>query len=183
MRRAVGINYNYKRSSILFSPEVWIKIFAYLPYCYSKIFNILKCYLCSIALRGAEISTVLKVDQKYLTNSREEWRSSVDPIVWKSITKNQEGQEYKHEINRRMADWIGRILRRNCLIKHVTEGNIEGYTGCHRRKGPNFGMVFLMLNYTDITQNTYIQSWTVTEIMAREKCGHLAFPRNVRLHL
>ena len=25
-----------------------------------------------------------------------------------------------------------------------------------------------MLNYTDITQNTYIQSWTVTEIMARE---------------
>ena len=28
--------------------------------------------------------------------------------------------------------------------------------------------VFLMLKYTDITQNTYIQSWTVTEIMARE---------------
>jgi len=27
-----------------------------------------------------------------------------------------------------------------------------------------------MLNYTDITQNTYVQSWTVTEIMAREKC-------------
>jgi len=25
-----------------------------------------------------------------------------------------------------------------------------------------------MLNYTDITQNTYIQSSTVTEIMARE---------------
>ena len=25
-----------------------------------------------------------------------------------------------------------------------------------------------MLNYTDITQNTYIQSWTVTEIMAKE---------------
>jgi len=23
------------------------------------------------------------------------------------------------------------------------------YTGCHRRKGPNFGRVFLMLNYTD----------------------------------
>ena len=28
--------------------------------------------------------------------------------------------------------------------------------------------VFLMLNYTDTTQNTYIQSWTVMEIMARE---------------
>ena len=42
------------------------------------------------------------------------------------------------------------------------------YTGCPRRNGQNFGRVFLMLNYTDITQNTYIQSWTVTEIMARE---------------
>ena len=42
------------------------------------------------------------------------------------------------------------------------------YTGCPRRKGQNFGRVFLMLKYTDITQNTYIQSWMVTEIMARE---------------
>ena len=32
------------------------------------------------------------------------------------------------------------------------------YTGCHRRNGPNFGRVFLMLNYTDITQNTYVPS-------------------------
>ena len=55
------------------------------------------------------------------------------------------------------------------------------YTGCHTRNGPNFGRVFLMLNYTDITQNTYIQSLTVTEIMAREKCGHLAFPCSVCL--
>jgi len=35
----------------------------------------------------------------------------------------------------------------------------------------DFERVFLMLNYTDITQNTYVQSRTVTEIMAREKCG------------
>jgi len=32
------------------------------------------------------------------------------------------------------------------------------YTGCPRRNGQNFGRVFLMLNYTDITQNTYFQS-------------------------
>jgi len=30
------------------------------------------------------------------------------------------------------------------------------------------------LKHTDITKNTYIRSWTVTEIMAREKCGLLA---------
>ena len=42
------------------------------------------------------------------------------------------------------------------------------YTGCPRRNVKYFGRVFLTLNYTDITQNTYIQSRTVTEIMARE---------------
>ena len=44
----------------------------------------------------------------------------------------------------------------------------DWYTGCPRRIVPDFGRVFLMLKYTDITQNTYVQSWTVTEIMARE---------------
>jgi hypothetical protein len=53
------------------------------------------------------------------------------------------------------------------------------YTGCPGRKGHNFGRVFFMLKYTDITQNTYIQSWTVTEIMDKEKCGLLAGPRTV----
>ena len=53
------------------------------------------------------------------------------------------------------------------------------YTGCPRRNVPEFGRVFLMLKCTDITQNTYVQSWTVTEIMAREKCGLLAGPRTV----
>jgi len=32
------------------------------------------------------------------------------------------------------------------------------YTGCNRRNGPDFGRVFLMLNYTENPQNTYIQS-------------------------
>jgi len=41
-------------------------------------------------------------------------------------------------------------------------------TECPRRNVPDFGRVFLRSNYTDITQNTYIQSWTVTEIMARD---------------
>ena len=53
------------------------------------------------------------------------------------------------------------------------------YTVCPRRNVPDFGRVFLMLKYTDITQNTYVQSWTVTEIMAREKCGLLAGPTTV----
>jgi hypothetical protein len=53
------------------------------------------------------------------------------------------------------------------------------YRGCNRRNRPNFGRVFLRSNYTDITQNTYIQSWTVTEILARENSGLLSCLRAV----
>jgi len=44
---------------------------------------------------------------------------------------------------------------------------------------PDFGRMFLKLIYTDITQNTYIESWTIMEVMAREKCGLLVVPRTV----
>ena len=40
---------------------------------------------------------------------------------------------------------------------HRTAQNKQ-YTGCPRRNMPDFGRVFLMLKYTDITQNTYVQS-------------------------
>ena len=32
------------------------------------------------------------------------------------------------------------------------------YTGCPRMNGQNFGRVFLMFKYTDVTQDTYVQS-------------------------
>ena len=53
------------------------------------------------------------------------------------------------------------------------------YTGCRRRNVPDFGRVFLRSYYTDITQNTYIQSSMVTEILAREKCGLLWCLRSI----
>jgi hypothetical protein len=31
-----------------------------------------------------------------------------------------------HEISKRKANWIGHILRRNCLLQHVIEGKIKG---------------------------------------------------------
>jgi len=42
------------------------------------------------------------------------------------------------------------------LYTHLQTKFLYYYTACHRRNGPNFGWVFLMLNYTDITQNTYV---------------------------
>jgi len=31
-----------------------------------------------------------------------------------------------HAVKRRKANWIGHILRRNCFLRQVTEGKIEG---------------------------------------------------------
>jgi hypothetical protein len=38
-------------------------------------------------------------------------------------------------IKRRKANWIGHILRRNCLLKHVIEGKLEGRIDMKGRRG------------------------------------------------
>jgi hypothetical protein len=67
---------------------------------------------------------------------------------------------------------VKRIYWRLCIL------NVP-YTGRPGGNVPYCEKMFIKLKYTDITQYTYIRSWTVTEIMAREKCGLLAFPRTV----
>ena len=41
------------------------------------------------------------------------------------ITLSQEGKEYPTCYKRRKANWNAHILRRKCLLKHVTEGKKE----------------------------------------------------------
>jgi len=57
------------------------------------------------------------------------------------------------------------------------------YKVCPRSNVPDFGRVFLMLKYTDISQNTYIQCRTVTEIVAKAQCGFHAVPRTAPFQL
>ena len=76
--------------------------------------------------------------------------------------------------SRNLFSFSGACATDDCMSPHidVVGGNELGlacvYTGCPRRNVPDFGRVFLMVKYTDITQNTCVQIWTVTEIMARE---------------
>jgi hypothetical protein len=44
----------------------------------------------------------------------------------KKYYKAKEERNILRTIKRRKADWIGHILRRNGLLKHVIEGKIEG---------------------------------------------------------
>jgi hypothetical protein len=40
-----------------------------------------------------------------------------------------------HAVKRRKANWTGHILHRNCLLKHVIEGKLEGRTEMTVRRG------------------------------------------------
>ena len=40
-----------------------------------------------------------------------------------------------HEIRKRKANWIGHILRRNCLLQRYIEGKIQGWIEVTGRRG------------------------------------------------
>jgi hypothetical protein len=40
-----------------------------------------------------------------------------------------------HEIRKRKANWLGHVLRQNCLLKQVIEGKIKGEIEVTRRQG------------------------------------------------
>ena len=45
---------------------------------------------------------------------------------WRSITYSQSAEAILHEKIKQKCKLIGHILRRNCLLERVIEGNIEG---------------------------------------------------------
>jgi hypothetical protein len=42
---------------------------------------------------------------------------------------------YMTDISKRKANWVGHILRRNCLLRKVIEGNIKGGIEVTGRRG------------------------------------------------
>jgi len=83
----------------------------------------------SIALYGAENWTLRIVDKKHL-ESYEMWCWR---ISWTDRVRNaevllrlKEQRNILHEINKQKANWIGHILRRNCLLQQIIEGKIKG---------------------------------------------------------
>ena len=81
--------------------------------------NLVKCYIWSMA----ETWTLLAADQKYL-ESFEMWCwRRMEKISWTEHVRNEEvllrvneQRNILHEIRKRKANWIGRILQRNCLL-------------------------------------------------------------------
>ena len=66
----------------------------------------------------------------------------MEKISWTDHVRNEEvllrvneQRNNLHEIRKRKANWIGHILRRNCLLQQVIEGKIMGQIEVTRRRG------------------------------------------------
>ena len=94
-----------------------------------------------MALYGAETWTFRAAEQKYL-ESFEMWCwRRMEKISWTDHVRNEEvllrvneQRNILHGIRKRKANWIGHILRRNCLLKQVIEGKIKGEMEAARRR-------------------------------------------------
>ena len=99
-------------------------------------------YILSMVLYVAETWTLRAADQKYL-ESLEMWCwRRMEKISWTDHVRNEnvllrvnEQRNNLHEIRKRKANWIGHILRRNCLLKQVIEGKIYEEIEVTRRRG------------------------------------------------
>jgi hypothetical protein len=75
---------------------------------------------------------LLAVDQAYLENFAMWCWRRMEKISWTDHVRNEEvllrvkeQRNILHEMSKRKANWIGHILRRNCLLKQVIEGKIK----------------------------------------------------------
>jgi hypothetical protein len=93
-----------------------------------------KFYILSIALYGAESGTLRTVDQQYV-GSFEMWCRRRMETSWTDRVRNKEvgllhrdkeERNLLYTIKQKKAIQIGHALRRNCLLDHGIEENIEG---------------------------------------------------------
>jgi hypothetical protein len=108
--------------------------------------KLVKCYVWSIALYGAETWTLRAVDQKHLESFEMWYWRRMEKISWTDHVRNEvllrvkEQRNILHKICKRKANWIGHILCRNFLLQQVIKRKIKleievtGRRGRRRRK-------------------------------------------------
>ena len=95
--------------------------------------KLVKCYIWSTVLYGAETWTLRAADQKHLESFKMWCWRRMEKISWTDHVRNEnlllrvkEQRNILHEIRKRKANWIGHILRRNCLLQRGIERKIKG---------------------------------------------------------
>jgi len=80
------------------------------------------------------------------------------------LLRESEQTNILHEIRIRKANWIGHILRRNCLIKQVIEGKKKGMEVGRRRKK-------LLDDLKDRSGYSHLNEETLDRTMWRHRFG------------
>ena len=88
--------------------------------------KLVKCDIWSIALYGFETWTLRAVDPKHRESFQMWCWGRMEKISWTDhvryeqvLLRVKEQRKILHEISKRNANWIGYILRRNCLLQIV----------------------------------------------------------------
>jgi hypothetical protein len=104
--------------------------------------KLVRCYIWSIALYGAETWTLRAVDQKHLESFEMLCWRRMEKISWTDHVRNEdvllrvkEKRNILHEIRKRKTKSIGHILRTNCFLQLVIEGKIKGWIKVTKRRG------------------------------------------------
>ena len=101
--------------------------------------KLVRCYVWSIGLCGSETWTLRQLERK---ESFEMWCwRRMEKTKWSQKVTNEQVLDHIGEkrillnnILRRKTNWIGHILRRNCLLHDVIEGQITEVNGVGRRR-------------------------------------------------
>ena len=103
--------------------------------------TLVKCYFWIRALYSAETWTLWKVAQKYLESFDMWYWKRMEKISWPDLVKNYKDlnrvnvdSDILHALNRKKANWIGHILRRNCLLETFLKGRRKKDKGYGRTK-------------------------------------------------
>jgi hypothetical protein len=104
--------------------------------------KLVKCYIWYKYMCGVDIWTLRKVDQKCVGSFEMWFWRRMEKISWTDRVRSEEELERVkgerniiHTVNRRKANLIGHILRRNCLLKHVIPGKKKGGIEVTERRG------------------------------------------------
>jgi len=88
------------------------------------------------------IHTTIKKNQRNIISFEMWCWRRMEKISWTDHVRNEEvllrveeQTNILHEIRKRKANWIGHILRRNCLLQRVIEGKIQGWIEVTEKQG------------------------------------------------
>jgi len=100
----------------------------------------------------------------------------MEKISWTDHVRNEEvlltvneRRNILHEISKRKAKWIGHILRRNCLLKQVIEGEIKREMEVARRRGSRRKK--LLDDLKDRTGYSHLKEEALDSTMWRHRFG------------